>query len=63
MQEWAIEDQLWGSEAPTNWPPCPEHPDSHPMEATTADSTAVWICPRSRHAIAAIGALTPGGIG
>jgi hypothetical protein len=30
VRQWAIEDR-WGR-APTNWPPCPRHPDSQPAD-------------------------------
>jgi hypothetical protein len=36
VQEWVFE-QLWGDGAPTNWPPCPRHPKSHPMKVSTRD--------------------------
>ena len=35
VQEWAIEE-LWPA-SPTNWPPCPMHPDSHPLVAEIVD--------------------------
>jgi hypothetical protein len=44
IQEWAIEDALWPSSS-TNWPPCPHHPNNHPMLAATRDQLAVWQCP------------------
>lgn len=55
VQDWAIEE-LW-SHLPTNWPPCPQHPNSHPLKATTQDAAAVWVCPTDDHVVAAIGAL------
>lgn len=55
VQDWVIESQLWGS-APTNWPPCPVHPDTHPLRALLArDLTAVWTCPHDDATIAPIG--------
>jgi hypothetical protein len=56
VQEWAIEE-LWGDHASTNWPPCPHHPDSHPLEATVRDQSAVWVCPGDGQMVALIGAL------
>lgn len=49
VQDWSIELQLWGS-APTNWPQCPGHPDSHPMQARVVKTKAVWVgsVPRTR---------------
>ena len=55
VQEWAIEE-LWGHRS-TNWPPCPRHPETHPMSATRRDDVALWICPVDRKPIAAIGSL------
>jgi hypothetical protein len=54
VQEWAIEDQLWGT-APTNWPPCPSHPSSHPLQASVVESSAVWVCPTDHSVVARIG--------
>lgn len=55
IQEWAIEE-LWGK-APTNWPRCPQHPDSHPMKAAVRHQTAVWVCPVDEQPVALIGSL------
>lgn len=55
-QEWAIEGQLWGAGA-TNWPRCPRHPSTHPMQATTVKDSAVWVCPLSEEVVAPIGDL------
>ena len=54
VQEWAIEDQLWRS-ARTNWPRCPSHPDNHPLQASVADSRAMWVCPLDRSVVTPIG--------
>jgi len=54
VQEWAIEGQLWGS-ARTNWPPCPNHPESHPLQASVAETNAVWVCPGDHSAVSPIG--------
>jgi hypothetical protein len=55
VQEWAIEE-LWG-QAPTNWPPCPHHPTSHPMTVSTRDAAAAWVCPADETVIARVGEL------
>lgn len=57
VQEWVIEE-LW-SRAPTNWPRCPRHPDTHPMVAVVQDDVAVWVCPTDGQAVAPIGGLSP----
>lgn len=61
VQEWAVED-LWSAGRSAVWPSCPDHPDSHPLQPQVADeftpdAAAVWRCPKSGHAIAAIGEL------
>jgi hypothetical protein len=55
VQEWAI-GELWGS-APTNWPPCPHHPTTHPLEAEVRDGAAWWSCPKDGTAVAVVGTL------
>lgn len=55
VQEWVIEE-LWG-QSTTNWPPCPSHPTTHPLTATTRDGEAVWACPADRTPVCAVGAL------
>jgi len=55
VQEWAVEE-LWGSR-PTNWPPCPQHPTTHPLQAAVRDGAARWTCPEDGTAVAVIGTL------
>ncbi|MFF0315160.1 hypothetical protein ACFYPH_10995 [Micromonospora sp. NPDC005252] len=40
VQEWAIE-ALWSLGRATNWPPCPEHPVSHPLTAVVRTGRAI----------------------
>ncbi|RYB90951.1 hypothetical protein EUA93_18610 [Nocardioides oleivorans] len=54
VQEWVIEDQLWGS-GRTNWPPCPSHPDNHPLQAAVVGAGAVWTCPADRSVVRPVG--------
>lgn len=57
IQEWEIEE-LAAAARPATWPECPDHPNSHPLEPTTADGTrAVWRYPRSGRVISQVGAL------
>ncbi|MFI5554024.1 hypothetical protein [Streptomyces sp. NPDC051738] len=56
VQEWAVE-ALWSEGASAVWPHCPDHPDTHPLEAEVADGTAVWACPRSGSVFARVGGL------
>jgi hypothetical protein len=56
VQEWAIEE-LARIGRSTNWPACPQHRDSHPLEPAVADDRAVWRCPTTRVVVAPIGGL------
>jgi hypothetical protein len=56
VQEWAVE-ALWFLGRPTNWPPCPRHPRSHPLAAVESRGRAVWRCPADSIEIAAVGGL------
>jgi hypothetical protein len=56
VQEWAVEE-LWSIGLPTNWPPCPEHPHTHPLAAAVRDGTAVWRCPATEAVVSEIGQL------
>src|SRR6478672_4216266 len=49
VQEWAIEECV--GDADTNWPRCPHHPDSHPLLASTANASAVWVCPTDQQVV------------
>ncbi|MGY2079771.1 hypothetical protein [Modestobacter sp. SYSU DS0657] len=55
VQEWAFE-ALWGSR-PTNWPPCPRHPTTHPLTPTLQDGEAVRVCPRDTGVVSPVGGL------
>ena len=50
-------DELWGQGRDTAWPPCPEHPEAHPLVIAEGDPAPRWTCPRSGDVIAAVGAL------
>lgn len=54
-------ESLWPDRS-TNWPPCPHHPESHPMAARVLDGHPMWTCPRDGRPVVAIGSLatTPG---
>jgi hypothetical protein len=56
VQEWAVEE-LWTIGLPTNWPPCPEHPHTHPLAAVVRDGDAVWMCPATEAVVSEIGRL------
>jgi hypothetical protein len=44
--------------APSNWPACPRHPGTHPLEARVVDGVAAWVCPREDGVVVApVGAL------
>ena len=56
VQDWAVED-LWTRGLPTNWPPCPAHPGTHPLDAAEDRERAVWRCPATGAVIAEVGSL------
>jgi hypothetical protein len=39
-----IIEGLWARRSPTNWPPCPVHPRTHPMRPVIADGRAMCAC-------------------
>ncbi|MBN1093622.1 hypothetical protein JKP75_14300 [Blastococcus sp. TML/M2B] len=55
VHDWAVEE-LWGT-ARTSWPPCPEHPDSHPLVVRRAGDDVTWACPRSGTTVCRVGEL------
>ncbi len=57
VQEWEVEELAAEGRAAT-WPQCPEHPNSHPLDAAAdPDGTAVWHCPKSGRVAIPIGQL------
>ena len=52
-----LEGELWGKAMPTNWPPCPHHPNGHPTKVATRDATAVWVCPIDATLVAIVGSV------
>jgi hypothetical protein len=56
VQMWAVE-ALWGAGRSPVWPECPEHPDTHPLQAVERSGAAVWVCPVSLHVVCHIGSL------
>jgi hypothetical protein len=61
VQDWAIEEMA-RRQRPTGWPPCDEHPGSHPLEpALHFGAVAAWVCPRSRRPACEIGRLSGAG--
>ena len=55
VHEWVIEE-LWTS-APTNWPPCPHHPTTHPLEVALRDGGCWWVCPSDGTPFSRLGEL------
>ncbi len=55
VHDWAVEE-LWGT-ASTSWPPCPEHPDRHPLVVRRAGDGVTWACPTSGTAVCRVGEL------
>jgi len=56
VQEVVIKE-LWRSDLPASWPPCPLHPNGHPLEAGVVAGRAFWRCPKSSAAVVEIGSL------
>jgi hypothetical protein len=56
VQEWAVEE-LCSVGRSTNWPPCPQHPATHPLAAVVRGDDAVWICPKTEVVVGQIGRL------
>lgn len=57
VQEWVIEER-WPSST-TNWPPCPQHPTTHPLQARALVDGAFWTCPATSAPVSRIGRLQP----
>jgi hypothetical protein len=57
FQESEVE-ALWMAGRSATWPSCPQHPDTHPLQAEQRNGIAVWTCPTTSAIIAAIGSLT-----
>jgi hypothetical protein len=56
VHDWVL-DELRGTSA-TNWPPCPRHPGTHPLEvATGTNGEPSWTCPRDGTPVCRIGEL------
>jgi hypothetical protein len=56
VQEWLIEE-FGRTLQPTDWPPCDDHPTSHPLTATAVQGMAVWKCPKDGTTAKPIGTL------
>jgi hypothetical protein len=56
VQEWLVHE-LIGTSA-TNWPPCPNHPDNHPLVAAARGRVAVWMCPADSTQFSPVGSLS-----
>jgi hypothetical protein len=59
IQDWLVE-ALAGEGFPSNWPPCGQHPDTHPLAAVADGDSAVWQCPTSGQTFSPIGGLRRG---
>ncbi|MGY2064966.1 hypothetical protein [Blastococcus sp. SYSU DS0619] len=55
VHDWAI-DGLWGTER-TDWPPCPDHPGTHPLRVERSGSEVRWSCPRTGRGVCRVGEL------
>ncbi|WP_104523186.1 hypothetical protein [Blastococcus atacamensis] len=55
VHDWILEE-LWGR-AGTNWPPCPRHPTTHPLEVRRSGDEVAWVCPADGVAVCRVGEL------
>lgn len=51
----AVIEELWARAS--NWPMCPLHRSTHPMEARVVSERAWWTCPTDQSPIALVGEL------
>jgi len=56
VQDWVVET-LPGIGRPSNWPPCPVHPDGHPLQPVERESRGVWVCPVVEVEVCEIGSI------
>lgn len=56
VQELVVEELAASRES--NWPRCPHHRTSHPLDPRVVDERAVWACPVDGVAVTAVGDLT-----
>lgn len=54
----AVVEGRWSEGLSTSWPPCPSHPDRHPLNITIAGTAVVWACPSSGQVLCPVGQLT-----
>jgi hypothetical protein len=58
VHDYLVED-MWSLGRPSNWPPCPDHPRSHPLRVLRDGDDVSWACPaggRSRIPVGELGA-------
>jgi hypothetical protein len=56
VQDWVIEE-LQGTTT-TNWPPCPNHPETHPLRCAARGADARWVCPHDGTTFQHVGLLS-----
>ena len=56
VHEWGVEES-WSLGLGTNWPPCPDHPDSHALWVTRLGDDVAWVCPRDGRTRIPVGSL------
>ena len=54
-QEWVFDEMQRAGR--TNWPQCPLHPRTHPLQAVLSKGIPQWACPSENIAISEIGQL------
>lgn len=56
VHDWVVEE-LPGLHRPSDWPRCPLHPGTHPLQVRRDVDAVSWTCPRTGAALAAVGRL------
>ena len=47
----------WNAGLSTSWPPCPAHPDRHPLGVELRGTQIFWACPIDGQALCPVGQL------
>ncbi len=54
---WELVEAMTAFGRPTNWPPCPEHPATHPLQlvaGSDVDPRPRWTCPLTGAVVTAL---------
>lgn len=54
----AVVEGRWHAGLSTAWPPCPRHPDTHPLGVELRGEEVLWTCPSDRQGVCRVGQLS-----